>query len=345
MENRTTEITSPILIILAFAILYIVWGSTYYFIKIALEDFPPLFLGALRYSTAGLLMLVWAKIRGKKLFDKRSLWVSAIVGILLLTGGNGAVVIAEQTLPSAVVAILWSLIPVTFSIIDKANWRKNFHNKSTVLGLVMGFLGVYLLFSDQIESAVYNSGASLSLGGMGIVIVGTLFFAIGSLYAKNNPSGLASEANVAWQMLFAGGTLMFGSFGFHEFPKVHWAEIKNQSWFALAFLIIFGSIAAFSAYVWLLSKRPATQVNTYAYVNPVIAVLIGVLFADENMSLPQLGGLVAILGSVLLINLSKYGKKGSKGSEIVTPEKQLVIENVAATCNHVHAKCSVSSRP
>ena len=323
MENRTTDSTSPVFILLAFTILYIVWGSTYYFIKIALEDFPPLFLGALRYSTAGLLMLGWTKLRGKKLFDKRSLWISAIVGILLLTGGNGAVVIAEQTLPSAVVAILWSLTPVTFGIIDRSNWRKTFHSKSTVLGLIMGFLGVYLLFSDQIGSVIYNSSASLSLGGMVIVIIGTLSFSIGSLYAKNNPSGLAPEANVAWQMLFAGGTLMAGSFGFQEFPEVNWAEIKTPSWFALAFLIFFGSIAAFSAYVWLLSKRPATQVNTYAYVNPVIAVLIGVFFAGENMSLPQLGGLGAILVSVLLINLSKYGKKTSRRLTFVTPKKQL----------------------
>lgn len=323
MENRPKETTSLALIIFAFAIVYVLWGSTYFFIKMAIRDIPPLLLGALRYGIAGFLMLGWAVLKRKKLFERKSLLISAIVGTLLLTGGNGAVILAEQTLPSALVAILWSLLPVTFVVIDRPNWGKNFRNRSTVLGLLMGFVGVYLLYSGQLDHVVFNSGAPLNFGGMLIVIAGTISFASGSLYSKKNPSRLSSEANVAWQMIFAGGTFMMGSLARQEVSEVHWVEIKTESWLALAFLIFFGSFVAFSAYVWLLSKRPATQVNTYAYVNPVVAVLLGVLFASEKISLLQIGGLVVILVGVLLINLSKYLKKERKNLPHVTPQKNL----------------------
>src|ERR1700744_6520446 len=142
-----------------------------------------------------------------------------------------------------------------------------------------------------------------------LLIFGSIAWSSGSLYSKHHPSEGSAAVNVAWQMIIAGLVFLPGSLLNHEFNNLHFGQIPTQSWLALVYLILFGSIAAFSAYVWLLQVRPATQVSTYAYVNPVIAVILGVLFAHEHISLLQIGGLFIILCSVLLINLSKYRKE------------------------------------
>src|SRR6202012_417442 len=142
-----------------------------------------------------------------------------------------------------------------------------------------------------------------------LLIFGSIAWSSGSLYSKHHPSEGSAAVNVAWQMVIAGVVFFSGSCISHEFDHLQWQQIPLQSWLALGYLIIFGSIAAFSAYVWLLQVRPATQVSTYAYVNPVIAVILGVVFAHENISLIQLTGLFIILASVLLINLAKYRKE------------------------------------
>jgi drug/metabolite transporter (DMT)-like permease len=158
------------------------------------------------------------------------------------------------------------------------------------------------------------------LPGMLLLLVGTLGWASGSLYSKHNNTKGSVSVNTAWQMLAAGIVFIPSSFFHHEVQTLNWNAIPAHSWYALLYLIVFGSIAAFSAYVWLLQIRPATQVGTYAYVNPVIAVILGVLFAHEAVTLLQVGGLVIILGSVLLINLSKYRK------ERLVKEGQLVTD-------------------
>jgi drug/metabolite transporter (DMT)-like permease len=142
-----------------------------------------------------------------------------------------------------------------------------------------------------------------------LLIIGAMAWSAGSLYSKYYNTKGSAQVNTAWQMLIAGLVFLPSSFLNHEVQGLQWHNIPAHSWYALLYLIVFGSIAAFSAYVWLLQVRPATQVSTYAYVNPVIAVVLGVLFAGEHISLLQISGLVIILSSVLLINLSKYRKE------------------------------------
>ena len=157
MTPTTNKSASPLLVIIAFATVYIVWGSTYFFIQMAIHGFPPLLLGALRFTIAGLLMMVWCIIKGEKIFIKKSIITSAIVGILLLCGGNGAVIWAEQKLPSAMVAILVSAAPIWFVLLDRQNWSVNLRNRSTILGLIVGFAGVILLFGEQL-SGMFGGG-------------------------------------------------------------------------------------------------------------------------------------------------------------------------------------------
>lgn len=319
MTTTTQKTTSPLLVIIAFATVYLVWGSTYFFIKMAVDGFPPFLLGALRFFTAGILMLIWCAIKGEQIFVKRNIIHAAVSGFLLLVVGNGAVIWAEQTLPSAMVAIMVSSPPIWFVLLDKPNWGTNFKSKSTILGLIIGFIGVILLFSEQIGSMFGPSTGSSKLPGMLLLLAGTLGWASGSLYSKHNNTKGSVSVNTAWQMLAAGIVFIPSSFFHNEVQTLNWHTIPAHSWYALLYLVVFGSIAAFSAYVWLLQVRPATQVSTYAYVNPVIAVILGVLFAHESVTLLQVGGLVIILGSVLLINLSKYRKERvPKENELVT---------------------------
>ncbi|MBB6108925.1 EamA family transporter [Mucilaginibacter lappiensis] len=307
---------SPLMVIIAFATVYIVWGSTYFFIKMAVDGFPPLLLGALRFLTAGILLLTWCKIKGEQIFIKRNIIHAAVTGFLLLVIGNGAVIWVEQTLPSAMVAIMVSSAPIWFVLFDKQNWRVNFKNTSTIVGLIIGFAGVVLLFSEQIRGLFDSSTGLSKLPGMLLLLIGAMSWASGSLYSKYNNTQGSASVNTAWQMLAAGLVFLPSSFLTHEVQNLQWQNIPTHSWLALLYLIIFGSIAAFSAYVWLLQVRPATQVSTYAYVNPVIAVILGVLFAHESITLLQVGGLVIILGSVLLINLSKYRKEKQAKMEL-----------------------------
>lgn len=326
MSPTQNKPASTLMVIIAFATVYLVWGSTYFFIRMAIHGMPPLLMGAMRFTTAGLLMLIWCIIRGEKIFIWRSLINSAIVGILLLGVGNGIVIWVEQTLPSAMVAILVSAAPIWFVLLDRQNWAINFRSRSTITGLIIGFIGVILLFGEQLDGMLTGSDISLKIIPMLLLIIGSISWSGGSLYAKHHPSEGSAAVNVAWQMIIAGLLFLPGSLLNHEFNGLHLTQIPAQSWFALLYLILFGSIAAFSAYVWLLKVRSATQVSTYAYVNPVIAVILGVMFAGEHITLLQVTGLFVILGSVLLINLAKYRNKKSaqhvEKSELAAVEEE-----------------------
>ena len=307
METQQGKTPSTLLVAIAFATVYIVWGSTYFFIQKALVGFPPFFLGAFRFIVSGLLMMAWAVSQGEKVFSMAAIKPAIITGLLLLFVGNGVVIWVEQFLPSAMVAIMISSSPLWFVLLDKPKWQENFNNKSTIIGLVIGFAGVVLLFSERIMSSLTSLNSSRDLFAMGLVVLGSTAWAGGSLYSKYN-SGNSATVNSTWQMLVAGIAFIPGSVFTGELNGLNLRQIPLDSWLSIFYLIMFGSIAGFSAYVWLLKVQPATKVSTYAYVNPVVAVLLGIFFAGESISRIQILGLVVILGSVLLINLNKYRK-------------------------------------
>ncbi|MBL4678378.1 MAG: EamA family transporter [Mucilaginibacter sp.] len=308
MNTITKKAPSTFLVIVAFATVYVVWGSTYFFIQMAVHGIPAMLMGAMRFIAAGVLMLAWCKFKGDKLWIKRDVINAAVSGILLLAVGNGIVIWVEQALPSAMVAIMVSANPIWFVVLDKRNWRENLKSTATISGLVIGFAGVLLLFGEQLMGSFSGPQNSAKLIGMILLVVGPIGWATGSLYSKYKGSSSPSRVTVAWQMLIAGVVFLPAAAAHGEFARFDISQIPAQAWFALLYLIFFGSIAAFTAYVWLLSVRPATQVSTHAYVNPVIAVLLGVLFANEHISWLQVIGLIIILVSVLLINLAKYKK-------------------------------------
>lgn len=298
------------MIVLAFAIVYIVWGSTYFFIQIAVKDFPPFILGALRFIIAGVLMAAWCFYKGENIFAAKGIKHAAISGILLLFCGNGIIIWVERSMPSGMVAIMVSSAPLWFVLLDKPKWSENLRSKSIIAGLLIGLAGVILLFSEQVSEVLSLQGnESVKLSSMVLLVLAAITWAGGSLYSKYKSSEDPIIVTSTWQMIAAGIAFLPGILIRDEFHGFQWKAVSGDAWLSVLYLVVMGSIVGFSAYVWLLKERPAMQVSTYAYVNPVVAVLLGVFFANENISSIQIIGLIIILGSVFMINMAKYRRE------------------------------------
>jgi drug/metabolite transporter (DMT)-like permease len=326
------------LVVIAFAIVYIVWGSTYFFIRIAVQHIPPMLVGMLRYLIAGVLMIGWCLIRREAVFSRAVIGPAFVSGFLLLCGGNGILIWTEQYIPSSLAAVLLASGPVWFVLLDRGQWGVNFRSKSTRAGLGMGFVGVLLLFVQRLEAkgdavsagarAVVSGGGRATLAdasgrafttAMLVLLIGSISWAAGSLYSKYRSAQVANSVNTGWQMLLAGLVFLPVSWVSGEWKSFHFSEVPFSSWMAILYLVTMGSLAGYSAFVWLLQVRPATQVSTHAYVNPVVAVLLGVFFLGESLTTMQFLGLVVILTSVLLINLAKYRKRQPREVRVEEP--------------------------
>ena len=306
-KNEMQMNTKKIGILIAYFLIYVVWGSTYYFIGVALKGFPPFLLGALRFTIAGLLLLGWCVIRGEHVFRKNLIKKSAITGIVLLFVDLAVVMLAQQYLSSSLVAIIAASTAIWIMALDVPMWKKNFRNSATVIGIAAGFLGVLMLYAEQLNTTTTVGMTENSEYGVLILVFGCISWALGTLYAKYRSSG-AEEVNAfagsAWQMLFASGMFWICSIIFGDI-NTDLCQIPASAWLSLTYLIIFGSIFAYSAYVWLLKIRPATEVGTHAYVNPFVAVFFGKTFGKEHITFVQILGLIIILFSVMLVNRKK----------------------------------------
>lgn len=317
MTSPSKNPASPLLVIIAFAIVYIVWGSTYFFIQKAVADIPPFTLGAMRFLMAGLFMTGWCIIKGEKLFGIPNIKHAVISGIMLLFLGNGIIIWVEQSVPSGLASITVSSAPLWFVLLDWPKWSENFRSRSILAGMVIGLAGVVMLFSEQVAASL-KGGGGIPMITMLLLILASVAWAGGSLYSKYKSSQGSTMVNSSWQMMAAGMTFLPGVFFRGELTNFDWSGVSTGAWLSLLYLIFLGSIAGFSAYVWLLKVRPAMQVSTYAYVNPVVAVLLAVFFAGEKISLIQIAGLVIILGSVLLINMAKYRREKAESLKLKT---------------------------
>jgi drug/metabolite transporter (DMT)-like permease len=297
-----TKHPSKALVIAAFAAVYIIWGSTYLGIKYAIETIPPIFMASIRFFVAGSLLMIWCMLKGESLPNLKSLLWLSISGILMLFVGNGSVAWIEQYLPSGLAAIIVATVPLWFVLLDKRQWAYHFSNKLIIVGLLIGFAGVLVLFWGKGAAAI--TGDKMKLISFFVLIVGTIGWTVGSLISKYKKTEGSTSVKVAVQMLSASTVAFFVSL-FAEKNQFNIHEVSSESLWGLVYLITMGSLVAFMAYVWLLSVRPASVVGTYAYVNPIVAVFLGWLMVNEPMGAQQIIALVVILAGVVLVNLAK----------------------------------------
>ncbi len=267
-------------VILAFLAVYIFWGGTYVAIKLGLESFPPMLLASFRHLSAGLIMFSVALIRKDSFPKLREALFSALIGILMLTIGNGLVTLTEQSVPSSIVSLLIGAVPLWIILM---NWAFGDHKRPTLtplIGVSLGILGIALL--------VFQSKADGISGfdPIGIVLIFTaaIAWAGGSLVSRYATLPKSPFMNLSIQMLTGGSALMvMGTFR-QEWALFEFSSVSFNAWLSLAYLIFFGSIIAYSAYIWLLKNVNPTWVSTYAFVNPVVAVILGWLLAGESLS-------------------------------------------------------------
>jgi drug/metabolite transporter (DMT)-like permease len=284
-------------IIWAFAAVYIIWGSTYLAIRFAIETLPPFLMAGARFLIAGSIVFLWRAARGAPRPTAREWQGAAVAGLLMLCGGNGAVVWSEQHVPSGVVALIVAVVPLWMVLLDWL-WQRNAAPTRRVLGgVLLGFGGIALLIGpDALAGA--SSATALALVAP---VLGSLSWAIGSLYARRvTPPGKPFQA-IAMQMLAGGAGLLLLGLVTGEASALDPATVSTRSLLATLYLVAFGSIVAYSAYVWLLGHVEAAQVATYAYVNPIVAVLLGWAFAREPLSLRMLIASVVIVAGVAMI--------------------------------------------
>lgn len=287
----------------AFAALYIVWGSTYLAIRVMVHDIPPFIAGAARHLAAGAMLYAWARSRGAAQPTLAQWKVAAVVGGLLLGIGNGAVNWAEQHVPSGLASLMVSSVTIWMVFADWVRPNGVRPSARTVTGLFLGSIGlVALVLSAGGLGARTSSTASILLGSAAL-IVGSMSWAGGSIYARQTPRHPHSGLATAMEMLAGGAALALASVLTGDAFRLQIQTVSMQSWLALAYLVVFGSLVGFSSYTWLLRVSTPAKVVTYAYVNPIVAVALGWAFAGERLSAGMLGAAAVLLSAVALITL------------------------------------------
>jgi drug/metabolite transporter (DMT)-like permease len=285
-------------LLLAFAAVYFIWGSTYLAIRFAIETVPPFLVGGSRFLMAGAVMYVWLRARGAAR-PTRAQWRSAfIIGPLLMTGGNGGIVWSEQYVPSGIVALVVALVPLWMLLLV---WLRGGARPSVRewFGVVTGLAGVAMLVSIDANPARGGIGPLAAL----VLICSTLSWSVGSLIARDAPLPASPLLATAMEMLAGGTGMVLIALMRGEFAQLAMSSISWRSSLSIGYLAAFGSIVAFSSYKWLLTQVTPAAVGTYAFVNPVVAVVLGWAFAAEPLGMRTVAAMIVIVGAVVTISL------------------------------------------
>lgn len=292
--------TSPPLaaVLAAFVALYIVWGSTYLGIRFAIETLPPFTMAGLRFLSAGAILYVWSRARGASAPTAPQWKTAAIVGGLLLLGGNGGVTWAEQWIPSGVAALLIASVPMWMVLLDAVRPGGVRPGGAVIAGLAIGLVGIVVLVGPA-----DLGGTEIDTVGALVVVAAALSWAIGSIYQRGAPKAESTFLNVGMQMLAGGAGLL--ALGVSVGERLDPSAVSLKSALALAYLVFFGAIVGYSSYVWLLKVSTAAKASTYAYVNPIVAVILGWALADEPLGPRVLVASAAVVVAVALITTAR----------------------------------------
>jgi drug/metabolite transporter (DMT)-like permease len=292
--------------LLAFAIIYFVWGSTYLAIRVGVREVPPLLLAAMRFLVAGLVLYGWMIARGESSPSRREWKSVSLLAILIFVIDYGLVFWAEQRVPSGIAAVVMATIPAFIALAEIIVLRTQKLTIRLALALLIGIGGVAVLISR-----------SLNLGGMPIdrrgalaLIIASISWSVATVISRKLPLPPSKVMSSGAQMLAGGVFLILTAAALGEFRNFHPSAISRGAWLSLLYLIVAGSIIGFTAYVWLIHHESPTKVGTYAYVNPVVAVLVGYLLGGEALGLRTILGTVFILISVVVITTTKVNKSG-----------------------------------
>jgi len=300
--------------VLAFAAIYLIWGSTYLGIRVAVETIPPFAMASVRFFIAGLLMLLLLRLRGEAWPTRRQWRDSLIVGTCLLLGGNGLVAWAEQYVPSGIAALVIGVQPV-FMVMTEWSWRGGQRPSAAVfVGMALGFLGVAYLAAPW-ETA---TASSLSMPGLVAILLGCLCWAFGSIYSRHAKPAAPPLVGAAAQMLCGSLSLGVVAACRGEFA-VRLNSISSASWWSLAYLIAIGSWVGYSTFVWLMKHSTPARVSTYAYVNPIVAMFLGWLILHEPISPRTTWSAVLIVVAVVIVTTQKNRKRAPLPTEPVEP--------------------------
>ena len=297
-------------LIAAFAAVYLVWGSTYLAIRFAVETLPPLLMAGARFVLAGAIVLAWTRWRDGSPAPSRGDWrTGAISGALLLLGGNGAVAWAEQRVPSGIAALLVAIVPLWMVLIDWLRPGGRRPVTAVFVGVALGLAGLALLVGPD---SLRGGTGSNSLGAL-VLVLASLSWAAGSLFTKWAPRATTGTIGAGTQMLAGGALLLVAGVAAGEVGRLDVAHASSRSLLGFAYLVTFGSLIGFTAYVYLLAHTTAAKAATYAYVNPVVAVLLGWAIGHEQVTTRTLLAAGVILAGVAIITVTRDG--GAAASE------------------------------
>jgi len=298
--------------LLAFGIIYFVWGSTYIFIRIGVHAVPPLLFAAIRFFTAGLLLLAWTFARREPWPTAREWGSISLLAALIFVCDYGLLFWAELKVASGVAAVIMATIPVFIAIAEIVLLRTQRMTLRLGGALLIGLAGVAVLMAHS-----FNLGtAPISTVGALALIAAAISWSIASIMTRKLPLPASKVLSSGAQMLVGGAMLAVVAAALGEPRRFHPAAVSGQAWFALAYLIVMGSLLGFTAYLWLIHRESPTKVGTYAYVNPVVAVLLGYFLGGEPLGLRTILGTVLVLASVLLITVGKVVRKTKQTVEV-----------------------------
>jgi len=294
-------------VLLAFAIIYFVWGSTFLAIRIGVNEVPPFLLAAIRFLIAGLVLYVWMLANGERSPTRRE-WTSiSLLAVLIFVIDYGLLFWAEQRVPSGIAAVVIAIIPAFMTISEIVFLKTQKLTFRLASALVIGLAGVAVLVIRTLNFG----GAPIDPLGAAALIVASIGWSVASALLRKLPLPSSKIMSSGAQMLAGGIFLAIASAALGEFPNFHPANVSREAWFSLAYLIIAGSIIAFTAYVWLIHHESPTKVGTYAYVNPVVAVILGYFLGGEALGSRTILGAVLVLISVIVITTTPAKKPSS----------------------------------
>jgi drug/metabolite transporter (DMT)-like permease len=305
-NNMDKQVSSKWLIVLAFIAIYFVWGTTYLANLFALKGFPPFILSCFRYLMAGLLIGSWIIYKKLPLPSGKSIKVLCISGILMLVGGSGLIVWAEQYIDSGYAAVIVATEPLWFVVLDKKRWKQYFSNRLVLGGLILGFVGMILFASFAPVHSTGDGNTSHFIMGTVIVLISATLWVIGTLYSnKKLPPNGSNLSNTGIQLAAAGLFCGLIALGRGEWNRFALGNISPEAWGGLLYLTVFGSLVAFLAFTWLITVQPPAVVSTHTYVNPVVAIIMGWLLVDEQILPKQVIALVVAFTGVVLTQIGK----------------------------------------